>query len=68
MLDPEGAGAIKPDISHLRVFGCRAYVTIMPEDRVKSEKIAARSQIGKLVGYEGNSLYLILLPPGSVSR
>jgi len=43
MLDPEGAGATKPDISHLRVFGCRAYVTIMLEDRVKSEKMAARS-------------------------
>jgi len=40
----------------------------MLEDRVKSEKMAARSQIGKLVGYEGNSLYLILLPPGLVSR
>jgi len=68
MLDPKGAGATKPNISHLRVFRCRAYITIMLEDRVKLEKMAARSKIGKLVGYEGNSLYLILLSLGSVSR
>jgi len=43
MLDPKGAGVTKPDISHLRVFRCRAYVTIMLEDRVKLEKMAARS-------------------------
>jgi len=56
------------DVSNLRVYGCRAYVTIAPEDRVRSEKMAPRAQIGKLIGYEGKSLYLILLPPGSVSR
>jgi len=68
ILDPNGASVTKLDISYLRVFSCRAYVTIILEDRVKLEKMAPRSQIGKLISYEGNSLYLVMLPLGSVSR
>jgi len=31
------------DILNLRVYGCRAYVTIAPKDRVRSEKMALRA-------------------------
>jgi len=58
----------RPDVSHLRVYGCRCYVTVQKEDRVQSDKLSPRGQLGKLVGYKGNSLYVVYLPPGSATR
>lgn len=68
LLNDKDEARFKPSVAYLKVFSCRAYVTIIPKDRVKSEKMALRAQIRKMVGYEGNSLYLILLPPRLVSR
>ena len=39
----------KPDISHLRVFGCGAYVFI-PED-VRTNKLAPRAEMMTFLGY-----------------
>ena len=39
----------KPDISHLRVFGCGAYVFI-PED-VRVNKLAPRAEVMTFLGY-----------------
>lgn len=52
----------KPDVSNLRVFGCRAYIHIPKERRVQSQKFKPRAQIGKLVGYNGHHNYLIYVP------
>ena len=38
----------KPDLSHMRVFGCRVYVRL----NVQGTKLDDRSKIGILVGYE----------------
>ena len=51
----------KPDVSNLRVFGCRAYVNIPKERRVQAEKFVPRAQIGKLIGYKSHSIYKIYL-------
>lgn len=48
----------KPDIRHIRTFGCKAYVHIPKEKRTKLEKCA---KIGILVGYcETSKVYRIL--------
>jgi len=42
----------KPDVNHLRVFGCTAYAHVPAERR---DKLDARSQKGIFVGYEPHS-------------
>ncbi|KAI0992582.1 hypothetical protein K3495_g15603, partial [Podosphaera aphanis] len=42
----------KPQVSHLRVLGCRSYVLIPEEKRVRSEKLNPRAELGILIGYE----------------
>ena len=41
----------KPDLSHLRVFGCRAYVYLHKAQRSSTSKLAARAIPGIFVGY-----------------
>jgi transposase InsO family protein len=41
----------KPDLSHLRVFGCRAYVYLHKAQRSSTSKLAARAMPGIFVGY-----------------
>ena len=49
----------KPDVSHLRVFGCTAYAHVPKTTR---QKLDARSEKGTFVGYEANSkAYRILV-------
>jgi hypothetical protein len=52
-----------PSVAHIRVLGCKAYVHIPKEDRVISEKLVPRAEVGILVGYEGSSIYRIYMPP-----
>lgn len=49
----------KPDISHLRVFGCSAYSRVPPELRSKLEPKALK---GRLVGIVDNAYYQIWTP------
>jgi hypothetical protein len=50
----------KPDISHLRIFGCVAYCRIPTEKRTKLDSIAEK---GILVGYsETSKAYKIYIP------
>lgn len=46
-----------PDLRHLRVFGCVAYVHIPQEKRVKSAKLEPRSRKCQMVGYDGSGIY-----------
>ena len=52
---------IKPDIGHLKVYGCRAYVYTPEEVRKKERhhKLAPRARIGYLVGYQSANIYRI---------
>jgi hypothetical protein len=50
----------KPDVSHLRVFGAKAYALLPPHKR--QDKLSARSQLGTFVGYpQGTKGYRILV-------
>ncbi|KAI1006112.1 Retrovirus-related Pol polyprotein from transposon TNT 1-94 [Podosphaera aphanis] len=51
-----------PDLSHLRVLGCKVYVQIPIEKRVLSRKLDARAEIGILVGYEGSHIFRVYFP------
>ena len=46
-----------PDISHLYVLGCKVYMNIPKERRVKSAKLAPHAEEGYLVGFEGSKIY-----------
>lgn len=55
----------KPDVSHLRVFGCEAYVRVPPDTR---KKLDAKSIKGTFVGLSLNSSYHILLPNRTIIK
>jgi hypothetical protein len=64
-LKPEVAdrfSILQPDITHLRILGCRAYVNIPRENRKASAKFAPRAQEGILIGYGGQRNYRIYIP------
>ena len=49
-----------PDISHLKVYGCRAYEL---RYRIpKTNKLKPRAKLGHLVGYESTNIYRIWIP------
>jgi transposase InsO family protein len=53
----------EPQIDHLRVFGCPAYV----HDETYQGKLSPKSEKGKFIGYERDSkAYIILMPNGKV--
>jgi hypothetical protein len=51
-----------PDISHLRILGCKTYINIPKERRIKSAKLAPHAEEGYLVGFEGSKIYRVYLP------
>ncbi|GIM15146.1 hypothetical protein Vretimale_17958, partial [Volvox reticuliferus] len=55
----------KPDISHLRVFGCAAYAHVPKEKRNKLEPVSRK---GIFVGYEHGGHYRILFDDGSITK
>ncbi len=53
----------RPELAHLKVFGCRAYPLLHGNDKPpKSAKLRARAAIGHLVGYENQNTYRIWIP------
>ena len=52
----EGWTGKKPDVSHLREWGCAAYVHDYSQGK---KKLEARAWEGRLIGYEGTNQYLI---------
>ncbi|EKG09436.1 Integrase catalytic core, partial [Macrophomina phaseolina MS6] len=51
-----------PNLSNWRTFGCTAYVHVPHQRRTAANKFQLRAQKGKLVGYEGDTIYRIYLP------
>ena len=49
----------KPDISNLKIVGCRAYVHIPRQKRHASDKLAERAWIGYLIGFEASNIWRI---------
>jgi hypothetical protein len=55
----------KPDVAHLRVFGCGAYV-FLPED-VQSNNLSPRSELMTFIGIiEGTKGYIFMRSPNNV--
>jgi hypothetical protein len=52
----------QPDISHLKVYGCKAYALIPPQKIPRKDKLAPRAEIGWLVGYQSTNIYEIWIP------
>jgi hypothetical protein len=50
----------KPDLSNIRVFGCKAYVRINNIPRL--QKMRPRAMIGYLVGYKASNIWRIWVP------
>jgi hypothetical protein len=56
---------IKPDVAHLRVFGCGAYV-FLPED-MRSNNLSPRSELMAFIGIvEGTKGYIFMRSPNNV--
>jgi hypothetical protein len=47
----------KPNISHLRIYGCRAYP--LRYNIPKTQKLEPRAHIGYLVGYESTNIFRV---------
>lgn len=54
----------KPDQTHLRVFGCKAYAmtTTAMKKSNRRRKLDPRAWIGYLVGYRASSIYRVWIP------
>lgn len=50
----------KPNMSHLRVFGCRAYA--LRKGLPRTQKLAERAHLGHLVGYDSTNIFRIWIP------
>ncbi|KAK9349941.1 hypothetical protein V1523DRAFT_421341, partial [Lipomyces doorenjongii] len=51
----------KPDVSHLRIWGCKAWILIPSERRARSEKFKPRSK-SYFVGTEAHNIFRIWMP------
>ena len=55
-----GIAPPKPNIGHLRVYGCRAYP--LKYDIPRLNKLAPRAHVGYLVGYDSTNIFRIYIP------
>ena len=51
---------LKPNIGHLRVYGCRAYPLKYNIPRLN--KLAPRAHVGYLVGYDSTNIFRVYIP------
>ncbi|KAF4310846.1 Integrase catalytic core [Botryosphaeria dothidea] len=58
----ELAHGIKPNVAHMRVYGCKAYA--LSKTIPRSNKLQERALVGYLVGYDSTNIYRIWYPPG----
>ena len=60
------SGPRKPQLHHLKAYGCKVYVLIKSKDDAdrpsKRQKLDAKVHIGFLVGYESTNIYRIWIP------
>ena len=52
----------RPDLTHLKVFGCCAYPFILKECCLRMEKLEPWAHIGYLVGYNSTNIYHVWIP------
>ena len=53
----------KPNLSHLRVFGCRAFMYLHKQQRSSTSKLAARAMPGIFVGYSNEAKAWLVWDP-----
>lgn len=52
----------KPDVSNIKIVGCRAYVHIPRQKHIASAKLAERAWVGYLIGFEAHNIWHIWHP------
>lgn len=52
----------KPDLSHYKIIGSVCEALIPHEKRVKSQKLAERTETAKLIAVLGSKIYLVYIP------
>ena len=63
----EALYGVKPTLSHMHIYGCRAYAK--KHNIPKFQKLEPRAHIGYLVGYGSRNIYRIWVPSkGEVIR
>ncbi|KAF4305818.1 Integrase catalytic core [Botryosphaeria dothidea] len=63
----ELAHGTKPNVAHMRVYGCKAYA--LNKNIPRSEKLQERALVGYLVGYDSTNIYRIwYLPEDRIIR
>ena len=55
-----GISPLKPNIGHLRVYGCRAYP--LKYNIPCLNKLAPRAHVGYLVGYDSTNIFQVYIP------
>lgn len=60
----------KPNLAHLKVYGCKAYAMTenAQEKKNRLRKLDARAYIGYLVGYQSTNIYRIWIPEKGLNR
>ncbi|EKG09416.1 Integrase catalytic core [Macrophomina phaseolina MS6] len=58
----ELAHGTKPNVAHMRVYGCKAYA--LNKTITRSDKLQERALVGYLIGYDSTNIYRIWYPPG----
>ena len=54
---------VRAELTHLKVFGCRAYPVLKGKDKPpKSAKLHEQVEIAYLVGYENQNTYRVWIP------
>ena len=56
----EGVTTHKPNLSHFKRYGCKAYP--LDKSLAKKDKMAPRAHIGFLVGYQSTNIFQIWIP------
>jgi hypothetical protein len=56
----EAATGKKPNLVHLRIYGCRAYA--LKKGIPRSQKLTERAHLGHLVGYDSTNIFRIWIP------
>jgi reverse transcriptase-like protein len=51
-----------PRLSHMHIYGCKAYALKQTKERPKKAKLDPRAHIGYLVGYDSTNIFRIWVP------
>ena len=57
-----------PNISNIYTIGSQVYIYKPKEEQIQSDKFGNRSEKGILLGFKGNSIYIVYIPSRPPSK